>query len=327
MFKQLLSFLLATSLGACQTSQPSTTTSQVSPSTASPAIAASPTNVPSSAKCEYRPPANASNFPSPPDLPVPAAKPLLAPVDSHLWGESPVLGVGYLGVDKSGSLRPGAPFHARVGSTGLDWLNQIVLPLYDATGGQVQAWIACGWLISGNPAQKARFQAKIFNPGYSAFGFIVLNEQGQEWLQIRYSDRGPMAGIAWVKTADLRLGAVRLGFVRWRDRYQAMMAEAINNQKITQSNRTTDWGFLSFRNTKISHALRANPAQQSDLITWIGSDHSIKPIKIEGDWMYVQVYQPSNFCQDQWQGKVHTGWLRWTDPQQGNWLQEPYKGC
>jgi hypothetical protein len=327
MFKQLLSFLLVTGLSACQTSRSSTITPPVVSSSASPAIAASPTNPQSSAKCQYRRPANASNFPSPPDLPVPADKPLLAPVDSNLWGGSPVLGVGYLGVDKSASLVHDPPDYARIGSTGLDWLNQTVLPLYDAADGQVQAWIACGWVISGNPAQKARFQAKIFNPGYTALGFIVLKEQGQEWLQIRYSDRGPMAGIAWVRTADLRFGAVPLGFARWRDRYQSMMAEAIKNQKITQSNRTTDWGFLSFRNPKISHALRANPTKQSDLITWVGSDHSMKPIKIEGDWMYAQVYQPSNFCQDQWQGKVHTGWIRWTDPQQGNWLQEPYKGC
>ncbi len=327
MAKQFLSFMLAASLGACQTSQPLTKTPTVMPSATSPAIAASPTHPQSSNGCQYRPPANPSNFPSPPDLPVPPTKPLLAPVDNTVWGGSPVLGVGYLGVDKSATLASTPPAYARIGSTDLDWLNQIVLPLYDAPSGQVQAWIACGWLITHQPPGKALLQAKIFNPGYTALGFIALKEQGQEWLQIRYSDRGPMDGIAWVKMADLHLGAVPLGFARWRDRYQSMMTEAIKNQNISKSNRTTDWGFLSFRNSKINHALRASPAIQSDAITWIGPDHSMKPIKIEGDWMHVQVYQPSNFCQDNWQGKVHTGWIRWTDPKQGNWLQEPYKGC
>ena len=123
------------------------------------------------------------------------------------------------------------------------------------------------------------------------------------------------------KKQVLMAGKTPLGFVRWRDRYQGMMKE---NARYGDGS-----GYLFFRNLEAPHALRETPSEQSKRIAWIGSDHAIFPLEIRENWMHVQVYQPSNFCQTDWQGKVKAqeGWIRWLDQQQGNCLSEPYKGC
>ena len=86
---------------------------------------------------------------------------------------------------------------------------------------------------------------------------------------------------------------------------------------------------LWFRQTKISHALRAGPGAETGRIAWIGSDHSIEPLEVAGDWMRVRVFQPSNYCAgpEDWQGREHEGWVRWGDRVKGPWLFVWSRGC
>ncbi len=231
------------------------------------------------------------------------------------------IGIGYLGPLLSADAGKNSKYaDVRFGDG--EWLGQFMLPLYTQPQGSIKGWMACGWLITSD--QKEALKPQLFYPGYSGFGFIVLEERGNEWIKLRYADSdGVGNGVAWVKPSHLQLGTVPLRFIRWRDRYQAMITE--NFGRATTD--TKDWGFFFFRSTNTNHALRAKPSEQSTLVTWIGPEHSLLPLKIEGDWMYVRVNQPSNYCISDWQGRIYEGWIRWMDPQEGNGLAEPYKGC
>jgi hypothetical protein len=280
------------------------------------------------------PPVSDQSNPLPPCKLHPEAKtddlmafpsPLPTSPTSLSWtrGEGKSLGIGYLGPVES-SFSRGTPEYRKVGFMGDDWLRQFLLPLYSAPNGQFQGWIACGWIVTSNPSQKVLLKPELFYPGYSGFGFIVLEEQEGEWLRLRYSDSGDIGnGVAWVRVSHLHLGTVPLGFMRWQDRYQGMIKD---HSRLT-SDSTKDWGILFFSNNKTHYALRAKPSELAKLVSWIDADHSMLPLKIQGDWMYVRVYQPSNFCIGKWQGTVQEGWIRWIDLQHGNRLSEPYKGC
>lgn len=230
-------------------------------------------------------------------------------------------GIGYLGPVQR-SMTPETPDYLLVGYANEDWIKQIILPLYNAPEGDVDGWLACGWLMTGNPMEQTVLEPALFYPGYTGFGFIVLAEQA-EWLQIRYG--GSADNTAWVLRSQLQAGLVPLGYISWQDRYQAMITE--HNEWITEERADAAWGYLNFNNAE-SAPLYASPDSEAEHISPIEPNHSFLPLAIQGDWMRVRVYQPASFCNLEWQGTVEEGWIRWMDAQQGgNQISEPYKGC
>ena len=235
-------------------------------------------------------------------LPDPATDPDWTPVRPDLPP-----GTGYVGPVESAD----APPHLRVSFGDAAWFNQVVLPLYDAPGGEPVAWLACGWLMQAE--EQSAVAPALFYPGYIGFGFIVKATQG-DWLELRYANDAT----AWV--AQAHLAGANLAYISWGDRYRAMDAERPPGLP------SSDWGYLSFISPQ-PQPLYAAPDSDRPVAT-LDPDHALLPLEIRDDWMQVRVFQPGNFCVDDWQGETQTGWIRWHDSQQGgNQLREPYKGC
>ncbi len=54
-------------------------------------------------------------------------------------------------------------------------------------------------------------------------------------------------------------------------------------------------GALHFRK-QVPHILRARPDAGTDPVTTIGLDHELELLETRGDWMRVQVFQPTKSC-------------------------------
>ena len=251
-----------------------------------------------------------SDFPSfPVDLPIPPAE------VSWTEASSDRLGTGYIGPVET-AVTPDTPDYLLVGFANADWVKRVILPLYDQPDGDVQRWMACGWLLEAASAEKGALSLPLFYPGYSGFGMLVLDEAG-EWLQL---DNG-----LWVLRSHLQASTVPLAYMSWSQRYQGFMAEQVN---YNADDPAADWGYLSPKDADTTLALYPSAATQADAIATFSADTSFLPLAIQGSWMRVRAYTPSNFCDTDWQGETQDGWIRWLDPERGgNQLAEPYKGC
>ncbi|MEO1741825.1 MAG: hypothetical protein AAFR99_08465 [Cyanobacteria bacterium J06629_9] len=228
------------------------------------------------------------------------------------------LGVGYIGPVETAPT-PDTPDYLLVGFANADWLKRVILPIYPAPDAEANDWMACGWLMldaQSDAPEKTEMEPPLFYPGYSGFGWIVQAEQG-DWLQL---DEG-----MWVLRSHLQTSTLPLGYIRWADRYQAMMAE---HATYAPDDPAADWGYLFLKTPGTTAQLRPSPDSQADSIAQIDDSASMLPLELQGDWMRVRVYTPGNFCIEDWQGEVKEGWIRWMDPTQGgNQMGEPYKGC
>ncbi len=263
----------------------------------------------------------------PPSLPSPIPVTRSSATD---WALN--MGIGYVGPLTTTTPQPSA--YRRVGFIDDRWLQGVILPLYRQPIPEAvpKAWLVCGWLILNQPRNPSPqvWQSTLFYPGYNGFGFLVLAQRG-EWLRVQYGAANALGdGTAWVRVAELGWGTVPLAFVSWRDRYQSLMQDPTR----ISSDRTKNWGFLWFRDygdassaRSVSHPLRAQPTAKAKVVAWIRGDYAMLPLEVRDEWMYVRVYQPSNYCTDAPSHQIHQGWIRWMDQQTGNQLAEPYKGC
>lgn len=86
---------------------------------------------------------------------------------------------------------------------------------------------------------------------------------------------------------------------------------------------------LYFR-TDVRHALRSEPAVESERRLWIPvarHEYLLEPLEIWGDWMRVRVKQPSDHCWDPPEVRVDEGWVRWRGPERGPWVWYHSRGC
>ena len=263
-------------------------------------------------------------------LTLPNTHDLIAPSISQFHEN---LGVGYLGPLFEGELRLDRGSRPISFST-FDWLEEVILPLYSAPNGPLFGWMACGQLIRNATAPEP-LNPWVFYPGYSGYGFIILDAvsveedgwlESEQWLQLRYAEPTPEHdGIAWISAEQLDFGTMKLGFISWTQYFQHMID---SDREYAGSDQWKDVGTLYFRYGTGDHAVRAEPSDQAAAIAWVEDADSMQPLLIQEDWMYVRLYRPSNFCvMDTWQGNVQEGWVRWITPEHGNELGEPYKGC
>ena len=251
----------------------------------------------------------------PKTLPPPRSAEDYARLDDN-WG------MGYLEPDREiGSLR--ASWEQEMYFSRFGWMSQSILFLYDRPDGNLKGWLVCGWIVEvDRPDRKIPLAPHLIQSGYGRWSYIVLQEQGN-WLQFRYSRSGSIGdGIAWISKDELAIGQVDFELVRWRDRFQP------DEQPPSDPNASITAGWLFFRDRETPHALRTAPSNTAELITWIGEEHAIEPLEIQGDWMRIVLTKPGQGCLAvDPDAEVREGWIRWRDDQRGTWLTYPPKGC
>lgn len=190
-----------------------------------------------------------------------------------------------------------------------DWPRKIVLPVWEDPGGELLAWVRSGQVIpaDGSPPYPLS-GAGMVETDYEQLTFIV-SEEKDGWLQLRF--KAGDDGVGWTHRCRLDRGEIALSYQSW----QELLREK------------GEW--LHFR-AEVPHALREGPTTKSRHITWIGLDHKLKLLQIEGNWMRVEVTQPDWTCTgpDQpFTGTTHEGWVKWRDDTVGPWVWYYTRGC
>lgn len=195
------------------------------------------------------------------------------------------------------------------------WHHAVWLPLAEQPGEMPWAWLANGWLVeTGKPeADPLPIDASgMVETGYEIPSFVVLEERSDGWLRFRYATATDARdGTAWAHPCQLAGGRLPVQYVRWADWFMR------------------DGWPLYFR-TDVRHALRSEPAIESEHILWIPvakHEYLLEPLEIRGDWMRVRVKQPSDHCWDPPEVRVDEGWVRWRGPERGPWVWYHSRGC
>jgi hypothetical protein len=225
------------------------------------------------------------------------------------WVSEPYSVYEYVGSRDQAPLGVG---HLRVEYTDhgyYDWPRKVVLPIWQAPGGALLAWLRSGLVfhVDGTAFDPLSGLGMV-ETDYEQLTIIITEVQG-DWLKLRFKDGGD--GVGWVHRCYLDIGEVGLAYQSW----QELLTEK------------GDW--LHFR-SEVPHSLRAEPSVQSERVTMIGRDHKLKLLQIEGDWMQVEVTQPDWTCTgpDQtFKGTTHRGWVRWRDDQVGPRAWYYTRGC
>lgn len=173
-----------------------------------------------------------------------------------------------------------------------DWLDRLVLPLYDAPGGR----------RIEPPAQR---MAHALETGYETVSFIVLVARADGWLDL---------GFGWVQLPELAAATPPLAYEPW--------------ERLFASGNISP---LYFR-ARVRHALRTAASPSAPLVTWIPADpdrYAIEPLSFAGDWARVRVAIPSSYCTGPGAPApvLREGWVRWRDPERSPWLWYYTRGC
>jgi hypothetical protein len=217
--------------------------------------------------------------------------------------QNPGLGVGFL---KAGE-------GAVASTTAIQWLQQLILPLYEEAGGRPSAWLARGWLARPGPQQWRWDELEVgglIDTGYDApAGFVVLETRDGGWYRFRYAAPvGGTDGTAWAHESHLTLGDVELSLIKWEAHFLAL-------------DRPT------FFRAPGRYALRRAPSESSDVLHWLETrereapEYSVAPLEIEGEWMRVRAQWPGGWCGDSVL-RTAEGWIRWRVSDKGPLLAQ-----
>lgn len=228
--------------------------------------------------------------------PEPRRPPRMPTVDRSF--RNPGLGVGYL---KAGE-------GAVMISSSFEWLQQLILPLYEEAGRRPSAWLARGWLaLPATPEWRWNelVVGGLIGTGYDApVGFLVLDLRDNGWFRFRYAaPAGDDDGTAWAHEPHLTLGDVDLSLTRWEDHFLAQDVP-------------------TYFRTPGRHALRQAPTDSASVLEWLegrvgdSPPYSIEPLEMNGDWMRVRAQWPGHWCGAVAQ-RTMEGWIRWRLPDQG----------
>lgn len=193
-----------------------------------------------------------------------------------------------------------------------DWLSKISLPISDIPSSPPSRWIAGGWILELGEGQIAPFGVSgLVETGYEEVSFIVLDEGGRGWTQIRFAPPSldTDSGTGWIPDCALEGETVNLRFESW-------------------ATRLTSGGIspLFFR-SDVHHNLRDGPGTDRLALAAIEGDYHLEPQEIVGDWMRVIVKQPSDYCGEEGLSDSREGWVRWRSDDKGPWVWYFTRGC
>jgi hypothetical protein len=228
--------------------------------------------------------------------PEPRRPPRIPTVDRSFQDAD--LGVGYL---KAGE-------GAVMVSSSFEWLQQLVLPLYEEAGGRPAAWLARGWLALPATPQwrwdELVLGGLIGTGGDAPVGFVVLQMREDGWFRFRYAaPAGGRDGTAWAHEPQLTLGDVDMSLTTW-------VVHFLHQDVPTY-----------FRELG-RHPLRGARDDTSAVLAWLEGrvgtmpEYSVAPLEIAGDWMRVRVQWPGAWCGTAPQ-RTAEGWIRWRGPDTG----------
>lgn len=213
------------------------------------------------------------------------------------WRKVP-LGVGHLRPPEYGSYR---------------WQDSVRLPLFAEPGGPVVGHLYDGWVrhVDGAPRWVRLQTAAMVETGYELATFIVLEATDDGWLRVRFAPpEGPPGGVAWVHRCHLEESPARLRYEPWSER---LLSDEV--------------GPLWFREEG-AHVLRSGPSEDGEAVGTITGDHALLPSDVRGDWMRVEVHQPSDYCADpDVEVRVTEGWILWRDEVVGPRVWYSSRGC
>ena len=239
-------------------------------------------------------------------LNMPAFLPDSAPDDLPYKPPNPYGTRLHLGI---GHLRP------ERGQYPFSWLRRVRLPLFHGVEEQPFAWIANGWFADLSAGVSRPFGTEgLVETEYKSPSFIVYEARADGWLRFRYTPGEGLEGTAWINESHLSLGEAAMVFEFWEDRFMSDEISAL------------------FFRKEVPHALRAAPSKAAGRLRWIPSDrklYHIEPLEVKGDWMYVRVTQPSDYCAGQHPFSTRTfhGWVKWRGKEIGPWLWYYTRGC
>jgi hypothetical protein len=193
-----------------------------------------------------------------------------------------------------------------------EWPSSLTMPLFKEAAGPVSAWLVGGWLMPIDAGPRPLGVAGLVETGYEIPSFIVHDSRPDGWVRLRV-ERGS-AGVVWTHACYFEQGSTAMRIERWETRFV--------NAEISP---------LFFR-TGVPHALRAEPTENAERVRWLPADSSaydLRPIDVRGDWMRVEVAQPSDYCAGLDAPPVArvTGWVRWRDDTRGSWVWYFTRGC
>ncbi len=250
---------------------------------------------------------------------VPAARPYATIRDTGIPFAEVDLGIGHLRPTES--------------TWAWDWLDRVKLPLSPSPGATPWGWIAGGWIVDASGGHVAPFaRSGLVETGYEDATVIVFERTDDGWLRIRFaadslwsSDDGARevtgeeggrinlspreGGTAWIPQCALRADDLELQVEPW--------GELFLSDRISP---------LFFR-SDVRHVLRLEARSDSRRLAVIEGDYHLEPLEIEGDWMRVTLKQPSDYCADDLEPVVTTGWIEWRSPEKGPSLWYHSRGC
>lgn len=188
-----------------------------------------------------------------------------------------------------------------------DWIEKAVLPLATTPGGEPDRLLARGWLLDRNGAGQAFDLGGLLETGYEVRTFLVLGMEN-DWYQLQLESPGQPIDRPWVPGCALAAGDPPLDFTPWG---QWLMSDNLSP--------------LYFRSPK-PHNLRSGPGTNHATLGGIVGDHALRPIAMRGDWMQVEVSQPSDYCAEV-RSRKRTGWIKWRSDERGPWVWYYPRGC
>lgn len=221
---------------------------------------------------------------TPPDAPTPSPTPFSPDVRGILD-----LTNGAESIQSLGQLRPRNV--EAFAADDVDWLSDVVLPLYVSPGGEHWGWIYQGWIIPqgqtylaiGRDASLAMVRAY-----ENLYTFPVLEAREDGWFRVQYSP----GGSAWAHASHLELGDVELAVEGWE--------EILRSQPS-----------VYFLETGKAQPLRSEPKAATNMLGMVPSNSLIEPLAFQGDWMQVRVTRPASACRALAGATVTEGWMRW----------------
>lgn len=189
-----------------------------------------------------------------------------------------------------------------------DWLRSVELPLSDSPGSAPWGWIAGGWLLRGDSSPEPLESEALIETGYEQPSFIVLEENSDGWLRIRYASVEG-AGAAWTPSCALQSSPAVLRFIRWSDWFLGGEISPL------------------FFRSEAPRALLSDPSVGSLPLTEISGDYVLEPLEVRGAWMRVALKRPSDYCVFDAESTSTEGWVRWYSEEEGPLVWYFTRGC
>ncbi|MGF1459467.1 MAG: hypothetical protein ACFBSG_10620 [Leptolyngbyaceae cyanobacterium] len=235
------------------------------------------------------------NRTTPPVPPLPSTlPPARVPASTGIIGLMPEagddIGVGHLRPQDVSFLAE--PNWASSPLLGAGWLQASAIPIYIEPAGSHWGWIMNGWLVPNGQTPIALGEDASFSmlqTYYNLMSFPVTQLREDGWFQFQYTP----AGRAWAHVDHLNLGNLELAVELWENRFLEV-------------------GQVDFREHGLSQSLYEEAGSTDEgILGLVGPNSFIQPLAFEGDWMRVQVTQPTDGCTFLPGAVTQEGWMRW----------------